>query len=181
MGVALIKGKFNLKPFSCPYLKYNLDGNHKWQIIKSLMSIRRTNWRKWRKVITSWPLWSRMVICLYEFNEGLPQMAKLLCLNINVPTSSRMLNSEEFAMRPRPIQTTWVESYFISLHYSKSYYSDVFTAIFSKFAKDKLDLNFLWHFHNRIVTVTFALKLLKACFPGQLSGTLDQRKWPFNS
>ena len=45
-----------------------------------------------------------MVICLYEFNEGLPQMAKLLCLNINVLTSFRLLNDEEFAMRTGPRQ-----------------------------------------------------------------------------
>ena len=37
-------------------------------------------------------------MCLYESNEGLPQMTKLLCLNMNVPTSLRLLNVVEFAM-----------------------------------------------------------------------------------
>ena len=75
--------------------RYILHGNHKCQIIKSPMSSLLTNWRKWRKVITSCPLWRHTVICLYEFNEGLPRMVNLHWLNIKVPSYAKLLHVVE--------------------------------------------------------------------------------------
>ena len=48
-------------------------------------------------------------MCLYESNEGLLHMAKLLCLNMNVPTSLKLLNTVAHAMRTKARQLLKVE------------------------------------------------------------------------